>query len=140
MFTLTRNCRYYTGTLKVSPERAGILLALAQLMNFVGSPLGAMAESTMLKRMSALRMSKILTVVASMGEAAFAILYGLAPTATTATLAYGAITLASMFQRAWSNYYEIGEQFSSGKSLHLSGLTALAMLIDWRPALPSLNW
>ena len=101
--------RYYTGTLKVSPERAGVLLALAQLMNFVGSPLGAMAEATMLRRMPALKMSKILTVAASLGEAAFAILYGLAPTATSATLAYGGVTIASMFQRAWSNYYEIGE-------------------------------
>ena len=78
-------------------------------MNFVGSPLGAMAEATMLRRMPALKMSKILTVAASLGEAAFAILYGLAPTATSATLAYGGVTIASMFQRAWSNYYEIGE-------------------------------
>ena len=60
---VVRNGRYYTGTLKVSPERAGILLASAQLMNFVGSPLGALAESSMLKRMPALKMSKILTLM-----------------------------------------------------------------------------
>ena len=108
------NGRYYTGTLKVSPERAGILLASAQLMNFVGSPLGALAESSMLKRMPALKMSKILTVYASLGEAVFAVLYGLAPTAYSATVAYGGVTLASMFQRAWSNYYEIGEQSPAG--------------------------
>ena len=66
---------YYTGTLKVSPERAGVLLALAQLVNFVsaaalvvssfphvpseeavaqpGTALGGMAEAMMLKRMLA---------------------------------------------------------------------------------------
>ena len=121
---------YYTGTLKVSPERAGVLLALAQLVNFVsaaalvvsssphvpseeavaqpGTALGGMAEAMMLKRMPALAMSKTLTIAASFGEAAFALLYGMASTANGATLAYGGVTLASMFQRAWSNYYEIG--------------------------------
>ena len=62
----------------------------------------------MLKRMPALAMSKTLTIAASFGEAAFALLYGMASTANGATLAYGGVTLASMFQRAWSNYYEIG--------------------------------
>ena len=99
---------YYTSTLKVSPERAGVLLAAAQLVNFPGSAIGGYTEAMMLKRMPALAMSKTLTIAASFGEAGFALLYGMASTATGATLAYAGVTLASMFQRAWSNYYEIG--------------------------------
>ena len=143
---------YYTGTLKVSPERAGVLLALAQLVNFVsaaalslrplplpppqqeavaqpGTALGGMAEAMMLKRMPALAMSKTLTIAASFGEAAFALLYGMASTANGATLAYGGVTLASMFQRAWSNYYEIG-----GKDVATLGSVTNTSESQQRPA------
>ena len=85
--------RYYTGTLKVSPERAGILLAVAQLVNFPGTALGGYAEAMMLKRMPALAMTKTLTIAASFGEAAFAILYGLAPTAIYRILHWKQCTL-----------------------------------------------
>jgi ACS family sodium-dependent inorganic phosphate cotransporter len=99
---------YYTGTLHVSQERAGALLALAQLMNFPATMLGAATESMMLKRMPPVAVTKTLTIVASFGEAGCALLYGLSSTAAGATLAYGGVVLASMFQRAWSNYYEVG--------------------------------
>jgi hypothetical protein len=100
---------YYTTSLRCSPERAGMLLALAQLVNFPGTMLGAFGESLLLKRgMPQQAMCKTLTVAASIGEAACALLYGMSTTATGATLAYGGVTLASMFQRAWSNFYEVG--------------------------------
>ena len=99
---------YYTGTLNVSQERAGVLLAMAQLMNFPGTMLGAAVEAMMLKHMPPLAMTKTLTVVASIGEAACALLYGMSSTAAGATAAYTGVVLASMFQRGWSNYYEVG--------------------------------
>lgn len=107
---------YYTTTLNCSSERTGILLALAQLANFpasfLGMPdktlcrcgtscslpipcmaahafvwwIGAATEAFLLKRMSKVAMSKTLTIAASAGEAAFALLYGLSTSAESATV------------------------------------------------------
>ena len=47
---------------------------------------GAATEAFLLKRMSKVAMSKTLTVAASVGEAVFALLYGLSKSAESATV------------------------------------------------------
>jgi hypothetical protein len=69
---------------------------------------GATMESMLLKRMSKVAMSKTLTVAASLGEAAFALLYGMSTSAEMATWCYAGVMMASQSQRAWSNFYEVG--------------------------------
>ena len=59
---------FYMSTLECSAERAGMFLALAQLVNFPATFFGATMESLLLKRMSKLAMSRTLTLAASFGE------------------------------------------------------------------------
>eukprot|EP01048_Picozoa_sp_COSAG05_P005121 COSAG05_NODE_296_length_11959_cov_17.897639_8_plen_433_part_00 len=99
---------FYMSTLNCTAERAGMFLALAQLVNFPATFFGAAMESLLLKRMSKIAMSKTLTLAASIGEAGFALLYGFSTTPVMATWFYAGIILTSQCQRAWSNFYEVG--------------------------------
>ena len=103
---------FYTTSLGCSQERAGLLLAAAQFVNFPAALASTFIESRVLQLCGndTLRMRKAMNMTGSVLDAVFALGYGLSRNAASATLCYAGVMFSGQFHMsgAWPLFYEMG--------------------------------